>query len=209
MKGEQKQLSELSTEEKILAVAAQVFTQKGYEATKTRDIAEAAGINIASLHYYFRSKEKLFDIVIGKTMMRFSQLMGEVMNTDDPLHVKIRNFVPYYIDFIDQNPFVPMFILSESQRNAHRINEMMNDEHMLPVLKKQIEGLVEGGVIRPISIGNFFCSLVGMVIFPYLSQALIKLKLEMTEEEFDKMLEERRAIIPDMMINYLYLQPPE
>ncbi|MEM7514906.1 MAG: helix-turn-helix domain-containing protein, partial [Bacteroidota bacterium] len=81
MKADPKQLSELSTEERILAVAAKVFTEKGYEATKTRDIAEAAGINIASLHYYFRSKEKLFDIVIGKTMVKFSKLMGEVMNT--------------------------------------------------------------------------------------------------------------------------------
>lgn len=209
MKTDTQQLSELSTEERILAVAAKVFTEKGYEATKTRDIAEAAGINIASLHYYFRSKEKLFDIVIGKTMMKFSKLMGEVMNTDEPLYVKIRKFVPFYMDFIDENPFVPMFILSESERNAHRINDLMNDEQMLPVVKKQMEELAAKGIIRPMSLGNFFSNLIGMVIFPYLGPSLTKLKLDMSEEDFEQMLQERRSMIPEILINYLYLEKPE
>ena len=199
----------LGTEEKIKIAAIKVFTEKGFAATKTRDIAEAAGINIASLHYYYRSKEKLFEIVISETMFRFSRLMHSVLDGDIPLHQKIRNFAAMYIDFLKENPMLPMFILSESNRNPLGVDRMMDDKDHLPKLQAQIDELVAKGVIRPISLGNFFSNLVGMTIFPFLSIPLMKIKIGMDEEAFLAMIEERKEMIPDMIIKYLYLKSPE
>lgn len=201
--------NEISTEERILLVAAEVFTRKGYEATKTRDIAEAADINISSLHYYFRSKDKLFERVIGEKIRSFSGLMDKLLNSEQPLHRKIREFVPAYIQFLQKHPQLPMFILSESQRNADKLSKMLADDQALNRLRLQLHELETSGTIRPMGVGNFFSNLIGMVVFPFLAKPMIQIKAELDESGFHEMLEERKTMIADMMINYLYYQVPE
>ena len=72
---------EISTEEKILEAASEVFTEKGFSGTRTRDIAEKAGINLALLNYYFRSKEKLFEQVMkAKILIFFGQILPIITN---------------------------------------------------------------------------------------------------------------------------------
>lgn len=204
----EKDTAVLGTEERIRLAAIKVFTEKGFEATKTRDIAAEAAINIASLHYYYRSKEKLFEMVIGETMGRFSGLLDQVLNGPRPLHEKIRAFAPAYIDFLKENPFLPMFILSESQRNLPMLATMMDNERSLHVLEEQLTELTAAKLIRPISIHNFIVNLVGMVIFPFLSKSLIKFKTGLDEATYFEMLEERKTLIPEIIISHLYFEPP-
>ena len=73
---------DLSTEDKIKEAARKVFTSKGYAATRTRDIAEEAGINLALLNYYFRTKEKLFEIIMAEKMFKLFSVLAPVI--DDP-----------------------------------------------------------------------------------------------------------------------------
>jgi len=100
----------LSTEEKIKAAARKVFLRKGFSATRTRDIAEEAGINLALLNYYYRSKEKLFDIVMMDNFRQF--IRGISINLTDgstPLPEKVRTIATAYIDFLIGNPDLPLF----------------------------------------------------------------------------------------------------
>ncbi|MEM6379596.1 MAG: TetR/AcrR family transcriptional regulator [Bacteroidota bacterium] len=201
----------ISTEEKIKAAAIEVFTQKGYEATTTRDITDVAGLkNLASLHYYFKSKDQLFDVVIEHTMGNFSQLMDQILNNPTlELHQKIRKFVPAYIDFIMANPFLPMFILSEGEKNPQKMDYLMNDKQMLPSLSHQIQALVDDKIIRPTTIEHFISDLIGLTIFPFLSKSLMKLKTGLNEAGFLKMVEERKLHVPEMIIRSLYLKEPK
>lgn len=200
--------AKVSTEDRIRVAAAKVFTQKGFEATKTRDIADEAGINIASLHYYFRSKEKLFELIIVETMVKFSNLMDRILNGEIPLHHKIQQFVPAYIDFLKENPFLPMFIMSESAKNPEKIDKMMNDTNSLPMLRRQIEELIATDTIRPISLENFICNLIGLIVFPFISKELLQFKTGIQDEAYEQMLEERKQMIVDMLIRHMYYQPP-
>src|SRR6202007_2839144 len=88
-----------STEEKIKDAARVIFHRKGYAATRTRDIAEEAGINLALLNYYFRSKEKLFDIIMLESLYEFRQFMQTAFNDEKTsLESKIETMVGKYID---------------------------------------------------------------------------------------------------------------
>lgn len=198
-----------TTEEKIKEAAAHVFIQKGYAATKTRDIAEEAGINIASLHYYYRSKDKLFEIVIGEALRRFSKVMDEIFNSDSPLEEKIKRFVHRYIDFFKENTQVPLFIMSESQTNPEKVEKMLSNQKTLGKLKKQLEELAEKGVIRKIHYAHFMMNLVGTTVFPFISKPLMLRKLNISSKAYDALLEERKQIIPEMIINYMYLKKPK
>lgn len=205
---EQHTIGVQSTEERIKEAAARVFVKKGYAATKTRDIADEAGINIASLHYYYRSKDKLFQIVIGEALKKFSKVLDETFNSDSPLDVKIKTFVSQFIDFFKDNPFVPLFILSESQNNPEKVEQMLADQKTVDKLKEQLDGLADKGVIRRMHIAHFMMNVVGMTVFPFVSKPLMMRKLKLSPEEYKELLEERKRIVPDILIRYLYLEPP-
>src|SRR3979411_1323520 len=119
--------SALSTEEKIKEAARIVFMKKGYSATRTRDIAEEAGINLALLNYYFRSKEKLFNIVMVGNFRQFIRgisvnLLDETASIDE----KIKRLVTAYIDFLSVNPDLPIFIINEIRSNSSSIAQQIH-----------------------------------------------------------------------------------
>src|SRR5580698_8757544 len=106
--------SELSTEEKIKEAARKLFTQKGFAATRTRDIAEEAGINLALLNYYFRSKERLFDLVMLENFGQFISGVRALFNDENTsLDQKIEALVNFYIDRLIISPDLPLFIINE------------------------------------------------------------------------------------------------
>ncbi|MEO1624715.1 MAG: TetR/AcrR family transcriptional regulator, partial [Bacteroidota bacterium] len=157
---------EIGTEEKIKLAALRLFTQKGFNDTKTRDIAEEAGINVASLHYYFRSKDKLFQLVAEEAMQGFSTIRERIFSNKQPLHIKIREFVEQYIDFFRDNPFLPLFIVTESEKNSEKMLDMMSNSEAHREIQVHLDNLSKEGIIRPMSLFNFISNLVGMTIFP-------------------------------------------
>lgn len=199
---------ELSTEEKIKEAAVQVFVRKGFAATKTRDIAEEAGINIASLHYYYRSKDKLFELVIGEALRAFSAGMDSIFSTDDPLHVKVWNFVDRNIDFIQANPFLPTFILSEAQRSPDKLDKMLHDQKNFEHLRIQLDELAGQGEIRQTDFRHFVMNMMGLVAMPFLAKPLLIHKFELDSGQYDALMQERKQIIYDMVVGWLYFKKP-
>src|SRR5688572_23826496 len=110
-----------TTEERIKAAARKVFTKKGYSAARTRDIAEEAGINLALLNYYFRSKEKLFEqVMLEKFQKFFGVVVPILVDIDTTLEQKIELVANNYISMLLENPDLPIFVLSEIRNNPDR-----------------------------------------------------------------------------------------
>src|SRR5688500_11982834 len=121
-----------TTEERIKAAARKVFTKKGFAATRTRDIAEEAGINLALLNYYFRSKQKLFDIVMLENMQRFMMVLHGVFNTESTsLNEKVAAIATNYINLLKEHPDLPLFVLSEIRANPDKLAVNMGVKKML------------------------------------------------------------------------------
>lgn len=197
-------LEKMSTEDRIKYAAAQVFTQKGYKETTTRDIAEAAQVTLGSLHYYFRSKEKLFQIIAEEAMGEFAQLMDEVFREDLPLKEKIRAYVVNHTDFFKENPFLPMFIITESERSPEKLQKLADFKSADDRLRVQLEEAIEKGEIRSISTEDFIANLVGMTIFPFISKQMMCYAVNISEQEFADMLERRKQLIPEILISHLF-----
>jgi len=123
---------DLSTETKIKEAARVVFYKKGFSATRTRDIAEEAGINLALLNYYFRSKEKLFEIIMFETFSAFVQSMAVILNDETTnLESKVELIANRYIDFIIREPEVPTFLISEIRNNPQELLEKLPIKQLL------------------------------------------------------------------------------
>jgi AcrR family transcriptional regulator len=199
---------DISTEEKIKEAARKVFQEKGYGLTRTRDIADEAGINLALLNYYFRSKEKLFDIIMEESMHEMFRLIITLANDEKTsLSEKLDLIVNRYIDSLLKNPNLPLFVLSEIQANPQKVMKKIGLTHTylkddkissaLPVSFKQIQQQIDAKGLKGITPFHIFINIVSMCIFPFVGKPLLmKIHGPMDEEEYIKIINERRTLIP-------------
>lgn len=185
---------EISTEDKILLAASKVFTEKGFAGTRTRDIADEAGINLALLNYYFRSKEKLFEQVMKvKIVLLFGQIIPIVTNSKTTLDEKIDLATEKYFDILSKNPNLPLFIISEIQKKNSDITTYLPVEKVIKdsQIIKQIQERKPGA--NPF---HFLFNYVSMTVFPFVARPLINGLNVMNDEEFQTFIAERRKLVP-------------
>ena len=189
--------AEASTEEKIIEAARMIFTKKGFLATTIRDIATEADINVASVNYYFRSKEKLFAVIMDETIKNLFDKIEPVLNDEaTSLFEKVETCVGYYIDQILENPDFPFFM----------VNEVMAGSTQLPMIgkmrtlvssyfAKQLRYLQTDGKIsyQPV---HLLWNILGMTLFPFLARPQILQANYINTDEFRQMMEERKKLIP-------------
>lgn len=189
-----------STEMKIKNAARTVFYQKGYAATRTRDIAEAAGINLALLNYYFRSKEKLFEMIMLETLLGFMKNMVLVLNNkNNSLKHKVEAFVSKYIDLLFQEPEIPTFIMSELRNNSSGLLQKLPFRQLVvdSVFFEQYKKAVAlGEVVEPNPL-HFLINLLGLVVFPFVAKPIVKGIGGLNDIEFDELINERKKLIPN------------
>jgi AcrR family transcriptional regulator len=188
-----------TTEAKIKAAAKLVFHKKGFSATRTRDIAEEAGINLALLNYYFRSKEKLFDIIMFETLQDFLNSIQEVFNSEKTsLIQKVELLVSNYIDVLTANPDIPLFLLSELKTQPDELvtkmgmKEIIMNSHFL----KQFQQGVKEGKIIPIHPLHFMMNMMSMIIFPFVGRPIVRGLGNLSQKDFEKLMQERKILIP-------------
>jgi|ERR1700757_1722527 len=188
-----------STEEKIKTAARIIFHKKGYAATRTRDIAEEAGINLALLNYYFRSKEKLFDIIMLESLHDFRQHIIIALNDEKTsLESKIETLVSNYIDLLINQPDIPLFILSEIRNNPQALISKMNQKEIVTksYFIKQFQQAVQEGKIVPINPLHYIMNLIGMIVFPFVGRPILSHVGQLKQDDFNDLMEQRKILIP-------------
>ncbi len=183
-----------STEQKIFDAAHEVFMQKGMDGAKMQEIADRAGINKALLHYYYRSKEKLYEMVARAIIGRAVPIIREFLETEYPLEEKIRRFVHFYVELIARNPYIPIFVISEMNKHPDRfIDAILPKELPKPdVFLQQVEAEVAAGRIRSIIPQHLLVNMVSLCIFPFIAKPMIRIVIGMNAQEMKDFLEERK-----------------
>ena len=194
----QKIKEDVSTEEKIKQAARKLFTEKGFDAVKTRDIAEEAGINQALLNYYFRSKEKLFDIIMVENFEQFvQQLIPILVNEDLSLDEILVQVTGSYIDMLKYNPDLPFFIMNEMRSDSTKLLQVR--EKMAGVKTAFIKRIEENYTKKKLSqaaLGHMMMNFMGLIIFPFVAQPIMIKVNKFTKKEFGELMEERKKLVP-------------
>lgn len=185
----------LTTEEKIKQAATKLFIEKGFAATRTRDIAAEAGINLALLNYYFRSKEKLFDVVMEESLQLFLLGLEEILNdVNTVLKDKIAGIAGHYIDLLKSHPDLPLFILTEIRANPSRMEANLNVKEML--IESNFYKQLEATTQKKVDPMHFIMNLLGLLVFPFISSPVLKGAGEQGKAEFNQLMEERKHWVP-------------
>ena len=191
-----------TTEERILVAAKQVFVKKGMTGARMQDIADTAGINKALLHYYFRSKEKLFEVIFKEAATRLFPKINEILNSELPLFDKIRRFTHDYVEMVIETPYLPLFVLNEINKQPHEFSKKMFGKNRPPVhkLAEQIEKESKKGLIKSVSAPQLIINMMSMCIFPFVGKPMIQLVMNIDDLQFREMMEQRKKLIADFII---------
>lgn len=199
----------MDTKAKIADAAIRIFTRKGYDGTKTRDIADEAGINVATLHYHHKSKDELFSLVAKSAMTEFVAIYYDVFREENSLEEIVRGFVDGFTDLFIRKPHIATFCLVESERNPEAFIEIVDFKDAAIVLTNKLADLEETGRIRHISAPSFTGALVGMTIYPFITKGSVLYSGDFDEAQFLAFVEEQRRVIPEMILGYLYYASSE
>ena len=190
-----------NTENQILIAARQVFIAKGFEGARMQEIADQAGINKALLHYYFRSKEKLFDSVFSEVASNLFPAMKQMLEADLELKEKITMFIRIYLKALEENPFIPAFILNTLNTNPDSFLKYIKKSGLNPkLLQKQIDDETAQGVIRMIKAEHLLVNIIAMCIFPFVARPIVQNIFNMTNDEYQVYLESRQTEIVDFVL---------
>lgn len=199
---------DVSTEQKIKEAAKRVFQKKGFGLTRTRDIAKEAGINLALLNYYYRSKVNLFEIVMQESLEEMFFYLEHIMNNKQTtLTEKIDAGVLRYIEGMSKNSNLPLFLFSELQANPqHLFDRVKIPEGFIQetYMFKQINEQINKEKLNFTAI-HFFINLVSMSIFPIIGQPFIKYVTKMDEKSFTDFIEQRKTLVPIWLKSMLKL----
>jgi len=191
-----------TTEQKILDAARKVFIAKGMAGARMQDIADEAGINKAMLHYYFRSKEKLFETIFKELSIEFLPRVNAIFESDLSLFEKIEVFCSEYISRMMENPFIPLFIVNEINKQPEIFLKKMwgGKRPQIGKFLQQIESEIQKGAIERIHPAQLMLNMVSMCIFPFIGKPLCQTVMGINESGYRKLMEERKTLVPQFII---------
>jgi TetR/AcrR family transcriptional regulator len=192
------------TEQVILQAARKIFTRKGLTGARMQDIADQAGFNKALVHYYFTSKDKLFDLVFEQEFSNLFSSLAMIVSSDLPLFEKIEKIISLDIERLSQFPGLPIFVLNEMSRNPEVILKRLKKipvEKVLEVFQKQINAEIRKGTIKKISAEQLFINIQSLCIFPFIARPMIKGLMQMDEKMYMAMIRKRKTEVAQFIIS--------
>lgn len=191
-----------TTEQRILAAAKKAFLAKGLDGARMQDIADEAGINKAMLHYYFRSKDKLFETIFEEVASHFLPRITDILESDINLFKKIEAFCITYIEQVKQMPYLPVFVLNEASKRPEALVKKMfgNKKPPIHLFVQQVEKEIKQGIIKPVHPLQLFLNMLSMCVFPFMAKPMFEQAIGISKKQFDAMIEERKVMVPQFII---------
>jgi len=186
------------TEERILHAAEKEFFEKGYIGARTTSIAEAAGVTHTMLHYYFRTKDKLFEQIVSKKINMLGDIILSAIGDNNlPLEDRIRQGVERHFDFISANQDLPRFIVNEVFSHPERIEilktsiqNIVND--LLNNLQQEIDEYAAKGLCQQADARMILIDIVSLNVFSFMAAPIVKEAIGYSYKSYDEFLTLRK-----------------
>jgi len=197
-----------NTEEKILEAAKSVFLNKGMDGARMQEIADEAGINKALLHYYFRSKERLFEAIFGEIIKFAFPKITRIIALDMGIVSKIEQFVDAYLEILMKHPFIPGFIMKELSRDPSTFLKMIMKFGFNPqIIFTQIEEAMDRGEIIRMNPRHLAVNVISMCVFPFAARPIISFVMFREDQQaIENFYRERATMIKQFVVNAIVVK---
>jgi AcrR family transcriptional regulator len=195
------------TEQAILEAAEKLFLEKGFEATSTTQIAKEVGCNQALIHYYFRTKDNLFNTIFEQKFRLFFQQLFNIegvksMGFED----KIRHLISSHFALLEHNPQIPLLIIRELSRKPEQVallREKLRElpEQLFAALNDDLQAEIKAGRVRPVSLIDIMIPAISMNVALFVMMPVVEQVMQMDEEQKKNLIEHRRNANVDFILH--------
>ncbi len=190
--------SDNKTEQKIIEAAEIVFHEKGFDGARMQEIADKASINKGLLHYYFKSKDALFDAIFNMALKKMSGTINSILKMDISLEEKMNLIIDSYMNLLLRNSSLPRFVITELNKDSDRfIKKYLSGEinNVFANFINSVQKEIDAGKIKPINPKHLFMNMISMILFPFIGKPMIQVLIGVDNKEFNKLIQERREHI--------------
>ncbi len=182
----------------ILEAATKLFLDKGFASTSTTEIAKEAGCNQALVHYYFRTKERLFEAVFAEKFQNFASNILQINKGDFTFEEKLRMKIESHFDMLMENPKLPLLIAYEMNTNPDRLQSMKEKLSELPTVvftnfQAELDVEIKKGNIRETKVIDLIFNIFALNISVFLIGPIMKSFIGLSDEEFINLVNHRRT----------------
>ena len=200
---------EQNTEEKIFDAARAVFHEHGYDGARMQEIADRAGINKAMLHYYFRSKDRLYEQVFDYVFGRFMASIAESLRDAPTFREALLTFIDAYVGYHARHPAVARLFVHENLAGApvakaivaRRVRDNPASPHALFV--DRLNRAIDAGEVRPVDPLHTFITLLGASVFFFLALPTLSVLDPDTADDMEAAVEARKVHLFDLLYHGL------
>jgi len=184
---------EQDTEQRIFAAAREVFFEHGFDGARMAEIARRAGINQSMLHYYFRSKDRLFESVFEKAAREAIPPVLALLVSDTPLLERLDQFVEAHVSMVCANPHLQAFILQELRRHPDALRRFVGTatDGVFARFGRDLEQAAERGEIRRVNPHHLVANILALSVFPFVARPMLQTAFRASDEQYDQFLSER------------------
>ena len=194
-------------ETKIIEVAKQQFIENGFAETSMRDIAAKVGINRPGLHYYFRTKERMFQAVFGEIVLfLLPKIQDIVLQKDKPVTERVGGVIDAYFEVFSENPRLPLFVMRESNRDVNHLINTLADlrlERNFLEIARSLQDEMDSGRLKPVPLRFVFFTFYSLLIMPFVMKDLCASLFLEKGESFEEMFVRWKPYIVMQMDNLL------
>ncbi len=192
-----------ATEELIKEKAKVLFFQKGFLDATTQEIADEAKVNRALIHYYFRSREQLMDVILEEVVSRKRKRVLAIFTSGFTFREKIAVYIDTIVDQGLTFPYLENFIISETARSPKKVDLLCSPGKMktADLIREDLASEVKKGKLGPIPAEHFMVNLSAMCNYPLLAKSILKSIHGMSDQAYRKFLQDRKKIIYRVIFN--------
>ena len=187
-----------ATEELIKNTAKRLFFGEGKFNATTQEIADAAGVNRTLINYYFRSRDKLFDSVFEDAQIREQERTESIMFSELPFKAKIEEFIDDSFEIAKEYPYMEIYLVTQFNQGCY-FKDQEGMDRMLNKFYQEFEVEMKKGTIPKMEPIQFILNMVSLISFPISMRPLFQTTMHLTDEQYDKILKDRKQIILDLL----------
>lgn len=196
------QKKEDATYELIVNTAKRLFFKEGKFNATTQEIADAAGVNRTLINYYFRSRNALFDLVFKEAQAEEDKKQEIIMLSNLTVREKLEQFIDYFFEKAKEYPYKEIYIIT--QMNREDFCGFKNKAHVKKMTEKfyvELQNEMDKGTIRKMDVIQFILNFISMLTFPISMRPLIQQSMNLSDQEYDKIISERKEVILKTIFN--------
>lgn len=191
------------TEARIFDAALRVFARKGRDGARMQEIADEAGIHRPLLHYYFRTKQQLYEAVARRMFSQFLETFDAPPGAGTFADT-LRAFIDHYVDTVNEHQSMAMWIVAENMAGNPLLGEMLarafeTEGSPQRSMEQAIDRAMESGEIRPVSPKQLMLTVVSACVFFFVALPTVKMMNPLAREDFEAFVAQRKAHVFDVL----------